>query len=146
MVHLSHSYMTTGKTIVLTRRTFISKVMSLFLNMLSRLVITFLPRSKRLLISWLHKNGAVEFIYRVAMGKQNRESTYGHGVRGADGEMYGKSYMETYITVFKIDSQREFAVWLRKLKQGLCINLEGLGWGGRWEGNSKGGDICVPNG
>ena len=105
------------------------------------LVITFLPRSKRLLISWLHKNGAVEFIYRVAMGKQNRESTYGHGVRGADGEMYGKSYMETYITVFKIDSQREFAVWLRKLKQGLCINLEG--WDGETDEREvqKGGDI-----
>ena len=45
--------------------------------------------------------------------------------------------METYITICKIDSQQEFAVWLRKLKQGLCINLEG-GWGGRWEGGSKG--------
>ena len=40
--------------------------------------------------------------------------------------MYGKRNMETYITICKIDSQREFAVWLRKLKQGLCINLEGL--------------------
>ena len=49
-VQLSHPYMTTGKTIVLTRRTFVGKVMSLLLNMLSRLVITFLPRSKRLLI------------------------------------------------------------------------------------------------
>ena len=52
-VQLSHPYMTTGKTIVLTRRTFVGKVMSLLFNMLSRLVITFLPRSKRLLISWL---------------------------------------------------------------------------------------------
>ena len=52
-VQLSHPYMTTGKTIALTRQTFIGKVMSMFLNMLSRLVITFLPRSKRLLISWL---------------------------------------------------------------------------------------------
>ena len=52
-VQLSHPYMTTGKTIALTRRTLASKVMSLFLNILSRLVITFLPRSKRLLISWL---------------------------------------------------------------------------------------------
>ena len=51
IVQLSHPYMTTGKTIVLTRRTFVGKVMSLLLNMLSRLVITFLPRSKRLLIS-----------------------------------------------------------------------------------------------
>src|SRR5574337_371910 len=52
-VQLSHLYMTTGKTIALARRTFFGKVMSLLLNMLSRLVITFLPRSKRLLISWL---------------------------------------------------------------------------------------------
>ena len=52
-VQLSHPYMTTGQTIALTRRTFVGKVMSLLLNMLSRLVITFLPRSKRLLISWL---------------------------------------------------------------------------------------------
>ena len=52
-VQLSHPYMTTGKTIALTRRTFVGKVMSLLLNMLSRLVITFLPRSNCLLISWL---------------------------------------------------------------------------------------------
>ena len=52
-VQLSHPYVTTRKTITLTRQTFVGKVMSLFLNMLSRLVITFLPRSKHLLISWL---------------------------------------------------------------------------------------------
>ena len=56
---LSHPYMTTGKTIALTRRTFVSKVMSLLLNMLSRLVITFLPRGTRLLISWLQSPSAV---------------------------------------------------------------------------------------
>ena len=55
-VQLSHPYMTTGKTIALTRRTFVGKVMSLLLNMLSRLIITFLPRSKRLLISWLQSH------------------------------------------------------------------------------------------
>ena len=53
IVHLLHPYMTMGKTIALTRRSFVDKVMSLLLNMLSRLVVTFLPRSKRLLISWL---------------------------------------------------------------------------------------------
>ena len=53
IVQLSHPYMTTGKTIASTRRTFVDKIMSLLLNMLSRLVITFLPRSKCLLISWL---------------------------------------------------------------------------------------------
>ena len=58
-VQLSHPYMTTGKTIALTRWTFVDKVMSLLLNMLSRLVITFLPRSKRLLISWLQPPSAV---------------------------------------------------------------------------------------
>ena len=55
----SHPYMTTGKTIALTRRTFVGKVMSLLFNMLSTLVITFLPRSKRLLISWLQSPSAV---------------------------------------------------------------------------------------
>ena len=58
-VQLSHPYMTTGKTIALTRRTFVGKVMYLLLNMLSRLVITFLPRSKHLLISWLQSPSAV---------------------------------------------------------------------------------------
>ena len=58
-IQLSHPYMTTGKTIALTRRTFVGKVMSLLLNMLSRLVITFLPRSKHLLISWLQSLSAV---------------------------------------------------------------------------------------
>ena len=59
IVQLSHPYMTPGKTIVLTRRTFAGKVMSLLFNMVSRLVITFLPRSKRLLISWLWSPSAV---------------------------------------------------------------------------------------
>ena len=59
IVHLSHPYMTTGKTIALTRQTFVGKVMSLLFNMLSRLVITFLPRNKRLLISWLQSPSAV---------------------------------------------------------------------------------------
>ena len=59
IVQLSHPYMTTGKTIALTRWTFVDKVVSLLLNMLSRLVITFLPRSKRLLISWLKSPSAV---------------------------------------------------------------------------------------
>ena len=59
IVQLSHPYMTTGKTIALTRLTLVGKVMSLLLNMLSRLVITFLPRSKRLLIPWLQSPSAV---------------------------------------------------------------------------------------
>ena len=58
--------------------------------------------------------------------------------------MYGKSNMETYITICKIDSQQEFAVWLVKLKQGVCINLEG--WDGEEDGREvqKEGDICIP--
>ena len=59
IVQLSYSYMTTGKTIALTRQTFVGKVMSLFFNMLSRLVITFLPSSKHLFISWLQSPSAV---------------------------------------------------------------------------------------
>ena len=57
--------------------------------------------------------------------------------------MYGKSNMETYITICKIDSQQEFAVWLGKLKQGLCINLEG--WDGEGDGREfqKELDICI---
>ena len=51
--------------------------------------------------------------------------------------MYGESNMETYITMCKIESLWEFAVWLRKPKQGLCINLGGGGWGGRREGGSE---------
>ena len=64
---------------------------------------------------------------------RHREQTYGHGERGGEGEMHGKSNMETYITICKIDSQQEFAVCLRKLKQGLCINLK------VWDGEREGG-------
>ena len=59
IVQLSHPYMTTGKTIALTRQTFVGKVISLLFNMMSRLVVTFLPRSKHLLISWLQSPSAV---------------------------------------------------------------------------------------
>ena len=55
--------------------------------------------------------------------------------------MYGQGNMKTYITICKIDSQREFAVWLRKLKQGLCINLEGWDREGDGREFQKGGDI-----
>ena len=56
---------------------------------------------------------------------RHREQTYGHGKKGGEGKKYAKSNTETYITICKIESQWEFAVWLRKLKQGLRINLEG---------------------
>ena len=76
------------------------------------------------------------------MEKQT-EQTYGHGESGEDSEMYGKSNMKTYITICKIDNQWEFAVWLRKLKQGLSISLEG--WDGEVDGRKiqKGGDIYI---
>ena len=74
---------------------------------------------------------------------RHSELTYGHGESGGEGKVYGKNIMETYITICKIDSQREFAVWLRKLKQGLCINLEGWGREGGG-GSSKGEGVCIP--
>ena len=63
---------------------------------------------------------------------------------GGEEEMYGESNMETYITICKIDSQREFAVCLRKLKQWLCINVKR--WDGEGDGREiqKGGDVCIP--
>ena len=85
-IQLSHPYMTTGKTIALTRWTFIGKVMSLVFNMLSRLVITFLPRSKRLLISWLQSPSAV--IWEPKQIKSDSVSTVSpsisHEVMGPD--------------------------------------------------------------
>ena len=65
IVQLSHPHMTTGKTIALTRRTFIGKVMSLLFSMLSRLVIAFLPRSKHVLISWLQSPSAVILEHKI---------------------------------------------------------------------------------
>ena len=72
-------------------------------------------------------------------GNRHREYTYGHGERREEGEMFGKNN----ITVSKIYSQWKFAVWLRKLKQGLCINLEE--WDGEGDGREvqKGGDIYI---
>ena len=89
-VQLSHPYMTTGKTIALTRRTFVGKVMSLLLNMLSRLVITFLPRSKHLLISWLQSPSVV--ILEPPKIKSDTVSTVSpsisHGVMGLDAMIF----------------------------------------------------------
>ena len=89
-VQLSHPYMTTGKTIALTRRTLVGKVMSLLLNMLSRLLITFLPRSKRLLISWLQSPSAV--ILELQKIKSDTVSTVSpsisHEVMGPDAMIF----------------------------------------------------------
>ena len=90
IVQLSHPYMTTGKTIALTRQTFVGKVMSLLLNMLSRLVITFLPKSKHLLISWLQSPLAV--ILEPKKTKSDTVSTVSpsisHEVMGPDAMIF----------------------------------------------------------
>ena len=75
---------------------------------------------------------------------RHREQTYGFGERGGEGEMYGRTNMETYITICKIDSQVEFAVWLRKLKQGLCINL--VGWDEEGDAREVQGDYMYTYG
>ena len=85
-VQLSYPYLTTGKTIALTRRTFVGKVMSLLLNTLSRLVITFLPKSKRLLISWLQSPSAVilELKKRKSVTVSTVSPSMCHEVMGPD--------------------------------------------------------------
>ena len=75
---------------------------------------------------------------------RHREQTYGHEEREREGEVYGKSNMETYIIICKIDSQQEFAIWLRKLKQSVCINLEEQNGEGDEREVQKGGYICIP--
>ena len=76
-------------------------------------------------INRIQKNDTEEFIYRAAVEKQAQRIDLRTWERGGEGEVYGESNMETYITICKTDNQWKFAVWLRKLKQGLCINLEG---------------------
>ena len=87
IVQLSHLYITTGKSIALTRRTFVGKVMSLLFNMLSRLVMTFLPRSKGLLISWLQSPSSV-----ILEPSKNKISHYFHcfpiNLPGSDGTRF----------------------------------------------------------
>ena len=104
-VQLSHPYMITGKTIALTRRTFVGKVMSLLLNMLSRLDITFLPRSKRLLISWLQSPSAV--ILEPKKIKSDTVSTVSpsisHEVMGPDAMIY-VFWMLSFKPTFSVSS------------------------------------------
>ena len=92
IVQLSHPYITTGKTIALTRRTFVGKVMSLLVNMLSRLVITFLPRSKRLLISWLQSPFAV-----ILEPKKIKSDTVSTVSPSISHEVMGLAQKEKYI-------------------------------------------------
>ena len=95
IVQLSHRYMTTGKTIALTRRTSVGKVMYLLFNMLSRLVMAFLPRSKRLLISWLQSPSAV--ILEPKKIKSYTVSTVSpsicHGMMGLDAMIWNQFFV-----------------------------------------------------
>ena len=87
IVQLSYPYMTTGKTIALTRWTFLDKVMSLLYNMLSRLVITFLPRSKHLLISWLQSPSAV-ILEPPKIKSDTVSPSISHEVMGPDAKIF----------------------------------------------------------
>uniref|UniRef100_A0AC11DPU5 Uncharacterized protein n=1 Tax=Ovis aries TaxID=9940 RepID=A0AC11DPU5_SHEEP len=87
-VQLSHPYMTTGKTIALTRRTFVGQVMSLLFNMLSRLVITFLPRSKGLLISWLQSPSATILEPQKSDTVSTISPSISHEVMGPDAMIF----------------------------------------------------------
>ena len=96
-VQLSHPYMTTGKTIALTRWTFVGKVMSLLFNMLSRLVITLFPRSKCLLISWLQSPSVV-----ILEPPKNKVWHY---------------FCPNFTSIYKTDAAISSTLWMRKLKQ-----------------------------
>ena len=124
MVHLSHPYMTTGKTTALTRQNIVSKVMSLLLSMLSRFVIAFLPRGKGLLISWLQSPSSV--ILEPKKIKSVTVSTVSlsicHEVMGLDA-MILVFWMLSYKPAFSLSSftlSRRFLVLLRFLPWGWC--------------------------
>ena len=79
---------------------------------------------------------ALKNLFTEQQWKNNhREQTYGHGERGGEGEIYGKSNIETFITLCKIDSQQEFS---QETQTGSLYQLRGVGCGGRWEEGSKG--------
>ena len=84
----------------------------------------------------IQKNGTEEFIDRAAMEKETQRTDLWTWETGEESEMHGKSNMETYITICKIDSQQEFAEWLRKLKQGLCVSMQ-REMGGRFKREGK---------
>ena len=103
IVRLSHPYMTIGKTIALTRQTFVGKVMSLLFNMLSRLVITFLPRSKRLFISWLQTPSAV-----ILEPQKIKSVTVSPSICH---EVMGPDAMNLVICIHKLRSQTVLEGW-----------------------------------
>ena len=117
IVQLSHPYMTTGKTIALTNQIYVGKVMSLFFNMLSRLAITFLPRSKRLLISWLQSPSAVILEPRKIKSDTVSPSIC-HEVMGPDAMMlvfWMLSFKPTFsLSSFTFDPWVGKILWRRK--------------------------------
>ena len=119
IVQLSHPYMATGKTIALTRWTFVGKVMSLLFNMLSRLVITFLPRSKHLLISWLQSPSAV--IMEPKKIKSDTVSTVSpyicHSGMGPDA-IYMRSAMIDFIWLFQFSVTFYALTEIKSVKMG----------------------------
>jgi len=90
------------------------------------------------------KDGTEEFILGTAMEKQTENRPKDMGVGNGEGEMYGERNMETYNTIYKIDSQWEFTVWLREFRQGFCDNLGG--WDGEGNGREvqEGVDMGIP--
>ena len=125
IVRLSHPYMTNGKTIALTRRTFVSKVMSLLFNMLSRLVIAFLLRSKHLLISWLQSPSAVN-LEPVCIMRNARLDEAQAGIKTAGRNINNVRYADD--TIFMTESE-ELKSLLMKVKEenekvGLKLNIE----------------------
>ena len=134
-VQLSHPYMTTGKTIALTRWTFVDKVMSLLFHMLSRLVITFLPRSKRLLISWLQSPSAVVLALSIRISHPSWASlpltltaslwvTREHQAEPPLGMNMSK-YLPASLSMLWNEGILKWtlcAPWLRKLKDGVYFS------------------------
>jgi len=113
-VQLSHPYMTTGKTIALNRQTFVVKVMSLLFNMLSRLVITFLTRSKRLLISWLQSPSAV--ILEPRKIKSDTVSpSISHEVKGPDAMIF-----VFWMLSFKLTFSLSSFTFIKRLLSSSC--------------------------
>ena len=133
-VKLSHPYVTTGKTIALTRRTFVVKVMSLLFNMLSRLVITFLPKSKHLLISWLRgglsQGSTMCFIFsHLYMGKGEEGSTWGSYYQGSKlctlllPTSCNQTQSHSTIPALKKAAKCAFYIWSRR-KNGIYDHRE----------------------
>ena len=124
IVQLSHPYMTTGKTIALTRQTFVGKVMSLLFNMLSRLVIIFLPRSKRLLISWLQSPSAVILKWsEVAQSCSTLCNPMNCSMPGLPIHHQLPEFTQTH-AIESVMPSNHLILWSSELNQGRCSEVE----------------------